>query len=199
MTTIGFDLDNTVINYDLSAFKYSQIMGFDEVRSISELKGLLKSEKFATDGWTRAQSWIYGEGLAYATIQDGLLSVMRFLANHDYSFYIVSHKSKIGPSKFGSIQFIECTLEWLKNSPIGAMFEKNINLFFEETRREKIQRIIHLNLDFFVDDLIEVIYDKHFPENTTGILYDNSLPVSKGRPHIIQNFFQLISVVTGNE
>ncbi len=199
MTSIGFDLDNTIINYDLSAQKYGQKIGIEGVRSVSELKSKLKDGKLAVDEWTRAQSWIYGEGLAHATVQRDFLPLLEQLADREYSVYVVSHKTQFGPIQFGSVPFVEFTLKWLNNSSLGSILEKNVNLFFEETRRLKVQRISQLSLDFFVDDLVEVINDKYFPEHTIGILYGDSPLGPKEPQRVIQNFSQLFNIVAASE
>jgi hypothetical protein len=199
MTSIGFDLDNTIINYDMSAQKYGQKIGLEGVRSISELKSKLKVGGLTVDEWTRAQSWIYGEGIAHATVQCDLLPLLEKLADRKYSIHVVSHKTEFGPRQFGSVPFVEFTLQWLNNSSLGSILEKNVNLFFEETRRLKVQRISQLSLDFFVDDLVEVINDKDFPEHTIGILYGD-IPLGPNKPQrVIQNFSQLLGIVAASE
>jgi hypothetical protein len=121
------------------------------------------------------------------------------LADRQYSIHVVSHKTEFGPRQFGSIPFVEFTLQWLNNSSLGSILEKNVNLFFEETRRLKVQRISQLSLDFFVDDLVEVINHKDFPEHTIGILYGD-IPLGPNKPQrVIQNFSQLLGIVAASE
>lgn len=198
-TSIGFDLDNTIINYDLSAQTYGQKIGIENVSSINALKSKLKDGRLAVDEWTKAQSWIYGEGLLYATVQSDLIPILKQLAHQNYSIYVVSHKTEFGPIQFGSVPFIELTLKWLNNSYLGSILEKNVNLFFEETQKHKIRRISQLDLDFFIDDLVEVINHTDFPEQTIGILYGDFPFGPEKSQRVIKNFSQLFSIMETSE
>jgi hypothetical protein len=46
----------------------------------------------------------------------------------------------------------------------------NENIYFMPTRDAKIQKIEQLDLDWFVDDLLEVLLDENFPTHTTKYL-----------------------------
>jgi hypothetical protein len=45
-------------------------------------------------------------------------------------------------------------------------------VYFESTRDKKIAKISDLELDYFVDDLLEVFEDPKFPLSVKKILYD---------------------------
>ena len=49
------------------------------------------------------------------------------------------------------------------------------DVYFAETRHEKVKKIEELGCDFFVDDLIEVFKEKNFPESVEQILFHNKL------------------------
>ena len=76
----GFDLDNTLINYEKSALEYSKLIKIPNKHSINSLRAYLNSqgsEKY----WTQAQSWIYTSGLATADISQGAVEAIGKLVN----------------------------------------------------------------------------------------------------------------------
>lgn len=50
------------------------------------------------------------------------------------------------------------------------------NVFFESTREEKLARIRSLNLDRFIDDLVEVLENPDFPEGLERHRYAANWP-----------------------
>ena len=48
------------------------------------------------------------------------------------------------------------------------------NVFFSNTRKEKIQQISKLNLDAFVDDLVEVYSEPGFPGGIKKIILNSN-------------------------
>ncbi len=195
MASIGFDLDNTIIDYSLSAKQYAQQVGIQDVFSLGELRKILNGIDHAHDAWTRAQSWIYGEGLQFAAIQENLTTQLTRLHDQDFSIFVVSHKTEYGPKSFGSVEFVNLALEWLNSSPLGSLLTKNVNLFFEETRELKLKRIRNLQLNFFVDDLIEVLEDALFPRETIGIHFCEESTSSRKETRKIVNFSDLNELV----
>ena len=50
------------------------------------------------------------------------------------------------------------------------------NVFFEPTLAGKIHRIAALNLDFFIDDLLQVFQHSNFPKKTNFMHFSQDLP-----------------------
>jgi hypothetical protein len=48
------------------------------------------------------------------------------------------------------------------------------DVFFEDTRAAKVDRIASLDLDVFIDDLVEVFEQPHFPQQVRSILLTSS-------------------------
>ena len=48
-------------------------------------------------------------------------------------------------------------------------------IFFCNTLDSKVKKIAELELDFFIDDLEDVIFHEDFPKNTQGILFGNGV------------------------
>lgn len=191
MSSIGFDLDNTIIDYGLPAKLYAQNIGIANITSLPELRKAMNGNDPSGDAWTRAQSWIYGEGLRFADIHENLTTQITELQERSFSIFVISHKTEYGPKNYGSVAFVDLALEWLSASPLSSVLSKNENLFFEGTRELKLERIRSLNLDFFVDDLVEVLEDSRFPRETIGIHYCEDATSSKTTTSTIGNFSQL--------
>ena len=46
--------------------------------------------------------------------------------------------------------------------------------YFEDTQAAKVDRLASLDLDVFIDDLIDVFEQPHFPRHVRSILFDSS-------------------------
>jgi hypothetical protein len=64
--SFGFDLDNTLVDYSISAQIYSRSNNLEKCEDISSLRSLLKTNDPTGRRWQEAQSWIYTEGLSFA-------------------------------------------------------------------------------------------------------------------------------------
>ena len=73
---------------------------------------------------------------------------------------------------------------------------KKKNIFFFTTRKKKITQIKKLKLNFFIDDLPEVLCDKNFPTITKKILFSKSKNSNKDIINI-NNWFKIDQVING--
>ena len=87
---IGFDLDNTIINYDKSYSHY-----FSKKKSLKkiDIKKIL-FEKKLVKSWQSLQEKVYSKGLNQASCYPGVINFLYFLEKNKINFYIVSHKTK---------------------------------------------------------------------------------------------------------
>ena len=53
-------------------------------------------------------------------------------------------------------------------------------VFFEDTREEKIERLRLLQCAYFVDDMVEVLRHKSFPPDTVGIWFSREREPADG-------------------
>jgi hypothetical protein len=106
--------------------------------------------------------------------------------------YIVSHKTQTAKYDETQTDLRRAALGWMTEN---GFFEKNglglspEGVFFEGTRKEKLERIEKLGCTHFIDDLEEVFLEESFPPGITKILYapshadtsfsDPSLPAVK--------------------
>lgn len=160
----GFDLDNTIINYDLSAEEYSKLIRVPEQKSINSLRNYLLT-KHGENYWTEAQSWIYTAGLANAVISWKALEVIEklFVGNHKVS--IISHKTKFGPIQYGSAPFRSEAIKWIRNSKLIEYFPNLDNVHFADSIEEKIYLIRISELTHYVDDLLKIFLMDDYPRH----------------------------------
>jgi hypothetical protein len=160
----GFDLDNTLINYSLSALAYSKLIGIPDQNSINQLKTYLTNSDHP-EFWTQAQSWIYTQGLELAEISSGALPAIDRLLSYGYSVSIISHKSVFGPSEFGAVPLRKLAMDWIANSQFNAYFPNLSNVFFAGSVDEKINIIRNCNLSHYADDLLKILVHTQYPKN----------------------------------
>jgi hypothetical protein len=160
----GFDLDNTLINYDLSALEYSKQIGIPNQKTINSLRSYLLT-KHGNNYWTKAQSWIYTAGLANAAISYGALEAIEKLIAANHKVSIISHKTKFGPLKYGSPPFQSAAIQWIENSKIIKYFPNLNNIYFAESVEEKIFMIRERKLSHYVDDLLKIFLMDDYPRH----------------------------------
>jgi len=167
---IGFDLDNTLIDYSVSARVYAEQLNIEEICDLASLRNALlaRSDK----DWQEAQAWIYTSGLKYATPGYGWSDLLIKLLRSKTDLYIVSHKTRFTPEQYGRIDLHYCARNWLEEAVNIHEIGEIKGVFFEPSRENKIEKISALDLDCFVDDLIEVLEDPKFPLRTRKVLYD---------------------------
>jgi len=159
----GFDLDNTLINYDLSAQEYSKQIGIPNQKSVNSLRSYLLT-KHGENYWTKAQSWIYTAGLANAEISQGAIEAIEKLVAGNYKVSIISHKTKFGPIQYGSTPFRSAAIEWIANSKLFKYFPNLDNIYFTDSIQEKIYFIRECKLSHYVDDLLKIFLMDDYPK-----------------------------------
>ena len=169
---IGFDLDNTIICYDSLFHKVALEQGLISPTT-AKTKESVKSEifsKFGEERWTALQGVVYGTRLLEADPFPGFLETIEWLRARNSPFVIVSHKTRypiIGPK----IDLHEAARGWLLHHKVFSS-PKTLEVYFEETRKEKVARIKALGCTLFVDDLPEVFIEPGFDKNIRPILFD---------------------------
>ncbi len=173
---IGLDFDNTLACYDSVFSDEAKKKGLVENRwegNKKDLKNKLISFNNGAHIWQIIQGQVYGPSMHKAILFPG---VSRFLLRcklQGHTIFIVSHKTKYGHFDSTKTPLREAATNWMENQ--GFFNEKIFclskeNVFFEDTRQEKIERINNLNIDVFIDDLEEVFAEEKFP-NIKKILF----------------------------
>lgn len=177
MIKLGIDLDNTIICYDeliykLAKNKFSKLNLNKNLKS----KNIIKSEiinKYNNEEWTKLQGLIFSEKLKYASLFDDFYNAIEELKNY-YDIYIISHKTKY-PSIGKKINLRNASKKFLKNNNISYCKNeliKSENIFFANTKKEKIEIIKKNKIDIFIDDLDEIL--KNLPKNIYKIHFSKN-------------------------
>jgi hypothetical protein len=185
----GFDLDNTIIDYGISVEKYCLNAKIPKQEKITSLRSYLRKIDPSDLKWQEAQSWIYIDGLQYAKLNEGIVDLCVYLLSKNIGVFIVSHKTNKTQDRFGGRDLFSPAVNWIQHSNIKNFFDINENIYFMPTRDAKIQKIEQLDLNWFVDDLLEVLLDKNFPPHTTKyLLADEEIPELSANIDVVGNF-----------
>lgn len=185
----GFDLDNTIIDYGISVEKYCLNAKIPKQEKITSLRSYLRQIDPSDSKWQEAQSWIYIDGLKFAKLNKGIEDLCVYLLNKNINVFIVSHKTNKTQDRFGGRDLFSPAVNWIQHSNIKNFFDINENIYFMPTRDAKIQKIEQLDLNWFVDDLLEVLLDKNFPPHTTKyLLADEEIPEVSANIDVVGNF-----------
>ncbi len=184
---IGLDFDNTIANYDQAFPEVARILGY-ETNNLNatlnkrDLKLKLLKQPDGDTAWQKVQGLVYGKFIDLASLYPGVYEfVLRALASgHD--IFIVSHKTELGHFDESRTPLRQAATTWLTNQKLVSDSDSKIklqNIYYAETRDEKINKIVELQLDVFIDDLDEVLSDRSFPKRTRKILFGSGATTSQ--------------------
>ena len=186
----GFDLDNTLIDYRPAVVEFCRKQHLPKMTSVQDLRSYLRASLGGDDSWQEAQAFLYLDGLKFARPADGSMEFLDHLSASGVNLSIISHKSERTQKKFGSVDLRTPALDWIKNSAFSKFFDASYNIYFAESRAEKIQEISFQRPKWYLDDLVEVLADSFFPTETIPFLIGTSEP-KKSHIIAVQNFDEL--------
>ena len=134
---------------------------------------MLKPGDADTSQWTRAQSWIYGEGLKYAIVESEAILFLKSLVNKGWQISIHSHKTQFGPLVFGRVPLRKLMTDWINNSILSTYFTIHSNVNFYDDLDSKVRGIASSNLNCYVDDLYRVFEHPNYPRHVKSYLYQD--------------------------
>ena len=108
--------------------------------------------------FTILQGEVYGKRILEAKPAKNVISNLELLKQYGIKFVIVSHKTMY-PYKGPKYNLQEAAMSWINSN---GLLEERIGLdpkdiYFEETKEGKIQKIKDLNCTHFIDDLPEIL------------------------------------------
>ena len=174
MTKLGIDFDNTLVCYDKLFYDLALEKGLihesiasDKISVRNYLRGQGKDEEF-----TLLQGEVYGLRILEAEPAEGMLKTLSELHERGISMVLVSHKTKT-PYKGPQYDLHKAASSWLEK--YGFRSKKGMNwseknIFFEQTKMDKIERIVDLECTHYVDDLSEIL--ELLPEGIKRIHYN---------------------------
>lgn len=204
MIKIGIDFDNTISNYDncfnFLANKFKKIKNNENKINKEIIKKKIIKEDNGNKTWMKFQGLAYGKYINKAEIMKGFMNFLLISKSRNLELFVVSHKTEFGHYDKEKTPLRAAAIKWMKDKKIiykqSGIKEKNI--YFANTREDKIRIISELNLDFFIDDLKIVLNNKKFPKVTKKILfgskvYKNLISFSSW-PKITNFFFNPINI-----
>jgi len=196
---IGIDFDNTIASYD-SLFK--QVAKVKRLvpknwngSSKMEVRDYLRRQSDGDKTWMKLQGLIYGEYMHRAEMMPGAANFFLSCNIRKYRIFIVSHKTEYGHYDPGKIPLRREALKWMETKLFFSLEHFGINkddVFFADTRKEKVNIIARLNCDWFIDDLPEVFEENIFPDSIRKILFGSYNP-EQFQDRIVLNSWRKIS------
>ncbi len=175
---IGIDFDNTIARFGASFREVALAEGFIaetwDGKGKTELRDHLCRQSDGEITWMRLQGLVYGKYMPCAELMPGAAGFLLKCRSRNHEVFIVSHKTEFGHFDPEKISLRREAMKWMEARRFfdADYFDiKRENIFFANTREEKVENIGQLECDYFIDDLPEVFAEKKFPRNTKKILY----------------------------
>ena len=161
MTLVGLDFDNTLVHYDKLFHQLALEKGLigesvapnkTAVRDFLRRQG--KDEQF-----TELQGEVYGLRILEAEPAEGMLQALTILHQKGIRMLLVSHKTR-KPYRGPEYDLHKAAWAWLEKHrflEISGLNWSSKNIFFEESKSEKLNRIKICKCSHYVDDLPEIL------------------------------------------
>jgi len=170
---VGFDFDNTIIDYTLSFVELSKkknLVPPDINKDKISIRNYLRDRNIEKE-WTILQGEVYGKNIMNAVIYKGLINAFEYLSNKNFKIKIISHKTKF-PYIGEKVNLRNAAIEWIKKNILKDHLNIKLDLLdvhFEDSIEKKIKKIIELNCDIYIDDLPEIL--DLLPDNIKKVLF----------------------------
>ena len=170
---------NTISNYDncfnFLAKKFKKIKNNKVYFNKEIIKKKIIKQRDGNKTWMKFQGLAYGRYIEKAEIMKGFMNFLIISKSRNLDLFIVSHKTEFGHYDKAKTPLRGAALKWMKNKKIicKQFGIKEKNIYFANTREEKINIISKLNLNYFIDDLKIILNNKRFPKVTKKILFSN--------------------------
>lgn len=174
---VGFDFDNTLINYTNSFKKLAkrkkivpEEINIDKI----SIRNYLRDKNLEHE-WTILQGEVYGNSIMQAEIYEGVKEALKFLLKNNIKIKIISHKTQY-PYMGKKVDLRLSAKKWIEKellNEISCINFSEADIFFENTINEKVNKIEELGCDIYVDDLPEIL--DLLPDKIQRILF-SSLP-----------------------
>jgi hypothetical protein len=176
---IGIDFDNTIACYDISFKEIAMAEGMiaDNWNGVgkTELRNHLRRMPEGEKLWMKLQGLAYGKFMFRAEMMPGVARFLLKCRSREHEVFIISHKTEYGHFDQEKISLRKQALKWMEAKRFFDTYYFDIkkeNVFFSDTRQEKVSKIAKLECDYFIDDLPEVFEEAMFPGDTQKILFN---------------------------
>jgi len=170
---LGLDFDNTIIKYDELFHRIAfekNLIPVDFPKEKNKVRNYLR-EKNIEDEWTIIQGDVYGGRIKEAIPFEGMLETLEKLRIKKIPINIISHKTRV-PYLGPKIDLHAAAINWMKINHFFDQYGLNFTspqIYFEETKEEKIDRIMANGCTHYVDDLPEIL--EMIPNGIKKILF----------------------------
>ncbi len=203
VSSIGVDFDNTIVSYDDLMHTSAVERGWIKADVQKSKRIIRDSIRQMPDGevkWQRLQALVYGAGMAEAQLIPGVQTFFKRCKQCRVRVCIISHRTEYANFDESRTNLRTAAANWMKQNRFfvaDGLCVSPEDVYFEVTRRDKVERLKNLGCTHFIDDLEEVFLDASFPTNVEKILYapyeQNSLlpgvKVAKTWKEISEYFF----------
>jgi hypothetical protein len=175
---LGIDFDNTLISYEAVMGRLAADRGLLSAGAAAGKKQIRDAIRLLPDGeraWMRLQADVYGPRISEGRLMDGARDFLQECRRRSITVFVISHKTQYAAGGDGKTDLRTCAREWMRSQ--GFFDELGLpeaNLFFEETRARKVERIAETGCSVFVDDLEETFLEPAFPAGVRKFLYGAS-------------------------
>ena len=202
---IGLDFDNTIANYDSVfkeiSFQYDLLEdGWQGTKK--ELKQIILALPKGEETWMKIQGKVYGEFMHKAELMPGVANFLFHCKIKEIPICVISHKTEYGHFDEKKISLRDEAMKWMgeKNLFNKSYFSLTKDqVFFSNTRKQKVEKISTIGCSHFIDDLVEVFEEPHFPKDTKKILLDASCQDSKKKPSVFNNWTDINNTLLGEQ
>ena len=173
---IGIDLDNTIINYDDVLYELAlqeSLILSSTLKLKKNIRNVIQALSNGDREWQKLQSKIYGAQIHRAKLADGVKVFFKQAREYGAKIHVVSHKT-IYSNLRRDVNFRDAAINWMEKNSFfdtqGLALSRD-DIYFEDSRSDKVRRICRLGCTHFIDDLEETFYEDMFPMDTEKLLY----------------------------
>ena len=193
---VGFDFDNTLINYTNSFKKLArkekivpEEINIDKI----SIRNYLRDKNLEHE-WTILQGEVYGNGIMQAEIYEGVKESLKFLLKKNIKIKIISHKTQY-PYIGEKVDLRLSAKKWIEKellNEISCINFSQADIFFENTINEKVKKIEELGCDIYVDDLPEIL--DLLPDKIQKILF-SPLPNNNSKYQVMKSWSEFEAII----
>ena len=184
---VGIDFDNTIVTYDQvmnNVAKDRGLIGPDVPCQKKSIRDAIRSRPRGEWEWMQLQAAVYGPLISEAKLIEGVEQFFKSCRDFGVKIFVISHKTEYAAADETGTNLRLAAMEWMSErrffSSKGSEFTRN-DVYFEDTRQGKIERIARIGCTHFIDDLLETFLEPGWPARIQKILYsphynDDSVP-----------------------
>lgn len=173
---IGVDFDNTLVSYDDLIYRVAlqrRLIRADLPKRKRVIRDSIRQSS-GDDAWHGVQTLVYGERMEEAKLICGVQGFFILCHQQRIPVFIVSHKTEWIEAEEKRVNLWMTAMRWMTQQRFFAREGLGLSqsdVYFEPTRRDKVERIHQLGCTHFIDDLEETFHEVAFPAEVKQLLY----------------------------